>query len=360
MSKTKTVIEINGKRYNAVTGEPIHSAKTAQPRPISDIVRPAAHPSTTLQPHKATLRPASPKRPANHTKTHKPEGSKTLMRQAVHKPATTKRLHAQTAVALPSIAPTHTVAQKVSFHQVDTRRERHAKTVAQNKLISRFGDGQVGSNDARPLQPSITVPAPTSAYQVPTKPAEPAAKQPSADLFERAIQHARSHEQTFTKTKHVKRHKHPASRIASVSSMALAVLVLGAFLLYQNMANIQLKVASSKAGFAASLPGYKPAGFSVGKFNYQPGSVAINFASNSDQRHFSLVEKVSGWDSTALFNEFVATASNGSQQTVQSAGRTIYVYGQGNATWVSGGVWYQVHNAADLSTTQLVKLASSM
>jgi hypothetical protein len=71
------------------------------------------------------------------------------------------------------------------------------------------------------------------------------------------------------------------------------------------------------------------------------------------------VQKQSTWDSTALHDNFVA-AKNGSYQTIQSAGRTIYTYGNGNATWVNSGVWYQVTSNGSLKMNDLVNLANSM
>lgn len=184
------------------------------------------------------------------------------------------------------------------------------------------------------------------------------------DIFQKALEQAAAHELPPAPAKnraHATRRKRPRSRrLVNISAAALAVVLVGGFLAYQNTANLKLHLASSKAGFAATLPSYHPAGFSVGRFAYSPGNVTINFHSNSgNDRSFALTEQPSGWNSSTLLNEFVATESD-SYQTVQTGGRTVYIYGQNKATWVNGGVWYQVDSKGALSTRQLANLASSM
>jgi hypothetical protein len=72
-----------------------------------------------------------------------------------------------------------------------------------------------------------------------------------------------------------------------------------------------------------------------------------------------LTQTASNWDSQALKENFVATVGK-DYQVVQSAGRTIYTYGDNNATWVNGGIWYKIDSAGSLTSVELVDLATSM
>lgn len=284
------------------------------------------------------------------------------MRQAVRKPS--KRLHLSElhAVAPASVAaPRLDVAltPKLSFTTVDDRRATRARHVAKSRYVSRFGDAPTPAG-VRVVRAAIPVAAKPVVQIQPLAPA-PRAQQRSMDIFERALKQANAHEQAppARKERAAKKPPKTKSRLAGGLAASLAVVVLGGFLAYQNMANVTVRVAAARAGFAASLPGYKPAGFSVGRFAYSPGHVTINFSSGSDGRHFALTEQPSNWDSATLLNDFVASAAD-QYQTVQTAGRTLYIYGKNNATWVNGGVWYRVDSDNALSTTQLVNLASSM
>jgi len=362
--KTNTTIEINGKRYDAVSGLPVGGAN--QSRSIDGVVRSAhtATPKPHPNPAQAVTIPAAhtkTRAAASHGKTHAPSPSHTLMRQAVKKPAKSQlaKLKVQPRTDVLVNQPSLLVEPKLSVASPDPKRIARANHVARSKLITKFGKGSapesIISSSVLDVLPASTAAAPSLSV-----PAAPPSQQHSMDIFERALKHANSHEQPRQAAKRThKKQTSKAGRITSVSSAALAVLLIGGFLAYQNVSNVTVRLASSKAGFAASLPGYKPSGFSVGKFAYSAGNVTINFHSNSDDRRFALIEQRSDWDSDTLLNEFVATRSN-DYQTMQTAGRTVYIYGNNNATWVNGGVWYQVNTQGNLSQSQLLNLASSM
>lgn len=136
------------------------------------------------------------------------------------------------------------------------------------------------------------------------------------------------------------------------------MLLLGGFVAYQNKVALEMQLAAGRAGFPASMPGYKPTGFAARHLSYSPGTVTIGFVSNSN-KSFNVVQKQSNWDSETLLQNYVADTDK-PYQAYQAAGRTIYVYGSGSATWVNGGVWYQVNGNARLSNNQIIDIAMSM
>lgn len=366
MIKTKTIIEFNGRRYDAVSGRPL-TRPLAAPKTIDGIVRsrrsapvvlprpakPVNQAKTTAKPH----RPRAVAQPTSHQKPA-PQAAKTLMRQAVHKPAASFKgqVRAQNRTDVLVRPPSTTVQPKASIHQVDAKRLARAAGTPHSSLISRFGSvGTPAHITTAPAKVQVRpAAAPVAAPVVLPAPAS----RPSADIFEQALQRATSHEQPPVKP--AKRQRR-GRRLTNIGATVAAVLLVGGFIAYQNMANLTLKVAAARAGFAASLPGYQPAGFSIGQFAYHPGNVTIHFRSNSDGRSFALVEQPSGWDSASLLSNFVNSAAGKSYQTALAAGQTIYLYGNHNdATWVSGGIWYRINNQNGLSTAQIVNLASSM
>ncbi|MEK7594022.1 MAG: hypothetical protein AAB436_00060 [Patescibacteria group bacterium] len=330
MRKTNNIIEINGKRYDATTGNLLDApAKTTKPSPSRRSVDGVKH---------------SSRKPA-HAKVHQPAPSQTLMRHAVKKPsqtAKTSKLRAQGHTESPAKLPVAEITISKSIDRLDTKRLQHAKKVHKSQLISRFG----ATVSTKPF------------VEVADKPAdEPIAHKKSAqdELLERALENATGHEQ-----KHKKQPKHSrAKRTAGIAgAMVLAIGVLG-IVTTQNLPNARLQMASAKAGFDAALPEYRPAGYSMGKVNYSDGVVATQFNSNSDQRNYTITQKQTSWDSQALRDSFVAPA-DANYQTAEANGRTVYIYGEHNATWVNGGIWYQIQSNGSLSDRQLVDLASSL
>jgi hypothetical protein len=148
-------------------------------------------------------------------------------------------------------------------------------------------------------------------------------------------------------------------QLMSFGVVCLSVLVIAGFVALQNQANLTIRYASHKAGITASLPNYRPIGFSVGSFKYSAGSVAVQYQNQSSGQKFMLTQTASSWDSQALKDNFVASADSG-YQVVQSAGRTIYTYGDNNATWVNGGILYKITSDGSLTSNELVDLATSM
>jgi len=185
----------------------------------------------------------------------------------------------------------------------------------------------------------------------------------AATMIENALARATAHEQTVhhkKKRSRVARKLGVSSRAVAISSTVLAGVLLGGFFAVQNIPNLSMRVASARAGFNASLPGYNPSGFSfAGPINYNPGQVTVSYNSNTDDRNYKIIQRASNWNSDALLSNFVV-ASSQPYQTYQDRGRTLFIYDDSNATWVDNGIWYQIEGKSQMTTDQLVRIASSM
>src|SRR5690606_24866282 len=184
--------------------------------------------------------------------------------------------------------------------------------------------------------------------------------------FKRALASAHAHEHASAKKTHKKRSRKLATKLGighkalNASAAALAFIMLAGFFAYQNIPNISMRIASSRAGFTAKMPQYQPSGFSLaGPIEYEPGRISVAFRSNSDNRSFQVSEQVSGWNSEALADNYLA-ANSKAYQTYQDKGRTIFLYDDANATWVSGGVWYNIDGNGVLNNDQLIRIANSL
>lgn len=359
MGQQKNTITLNGNVYNAKTGTVIDGViKTPKKRPISDFGRGSGVPF-----HK----PVRPKTAAHHHKLatsardkhHAPERTQTLMRSVVRRPQHTK-------VSKPTVKLPDPVKVLPAEH-IDDKKIEYAKSVPRSRLISRFNP----ISPPKFIKKSATLHVKAHpSFNISRHQATPindvvfAPVTPTNDLLSNALDNAKSHEQAPPKRvgrlHKLAKKNGSKSKFINVTAMLLSALIIIGFIAYQNVPNISIRLASAKTGVHASLPDYKPAGFTLGRsVQTSPGQVVISFRSNSDDRNFSIAQSTSNWNSDSLRDNFVASSGEQYQRITTTNGKTVYVYGDSNATWVDGGIWYKIEGNSALSSSQLLKIASS-
>jgi hypothetical protein len=325
------------------------------------------------------------------TGARKQQRAQTLMRTAVKKPAAKPKVTA-TAAPFGTQAPARTSlgAKPTMFPGYnDSIRAERAKAIPKSNLVRKFSDFGVNTKQnvqqfVRRTEPMPVVqPAPQLDHHtqpvVQPRPgaravaqtavaAQPAIASRSQQMMQRALQNATSHEQTLPIQKSRKPRSKTARRlgistkIITISAACLAILLLGGFFAYQNVPNFAMRVAATRSGVAAGLPTYRPSGFAIkNPIRYTQGEIKVAFHSTTgDSRGFTISQKTSDWNSDTLLSNFVLASKN-PYQTYQDSGRTIYIYNGNNATWVNGGIWYNISSAdASLSSDQLIRIATSM
>lgn len=280
------------------------------------------------------------------------------MRTVVHKPEFhLKPLIKPQAPAEIAAAPASTLARKPSVAQVDPQRLERAKSTAKHARVKRFHAFSFGLSPGSsavpaqhmsaslpviPVQPQPATPAPLTHHAAPVQP---------ADIFERAIHRARSHEQQPIRRPRTRR------RLTGVMAAVAAFLILGGFVTYLNLPTLKLQVASVEAGFHASMPGFRPTGYALQSISHDGGTVTLRFVSGDSS--YQITQQSSNWDSQSLLDNTLALS--GPHETIERAGRTIYIYGDGaNASWVTGNVRYDITGDASLSADELADIAASM
>jgi len=335
LSSANNVIEINGKKYDAKTGALIESAKIQppkvanRPQPTSGVVLDGVVHKT--KPNKHTTAQQSHVHHTHQRKTH------TLMRSGLKKPVIHSKENSNAPIAIDK-----------SNHE----RLHRAKTTPRSQQISRFTRLPSFSKQEKPL--SVAQPKTTSRKK--PSPHHTAQTTPTIKHFEQAINDAQSHLVKYTEKS--KRKLFRSKKINTIAA-SLAVLLLIGFFGFQNAPNLKMRLAARDSGVAsAHLPAYTPAGFGVSShINSQPGKVTIGFKSRTDNRNFTITQTASNWSSDALYANEIASKPN--KLTWQEKGKTVYVYDDSNATWVDGGILYNIDNKADLSTDQLLRIINS-
>ena len=348
----QTTITINGKLYDAVTGQPIaqpgkpHVAKKPAggtmrafsdigPRPATVQQKPTPQPVAKAVPAPTKNHPAKPAAQAMHAK---PQKSHTLYRKALKKPVADAPAASMTTQQLHSRSPMISKFQNTTVH-TDLTRKAQAEA-AQHEHIA---PAQTHPSVAKVLQKQHAVPA-----------VQPTGKELKEQLIKERLAEV-------SNTPQVKKRGLFKSkpRVASILTATLALLVLAGYLTYMNLPVISMKVAASRAGVEATFPNYRPDGYGLnGPITYSPGEVNINYKSNTNDNGFKISQKPSNWDSQALLDNYI-TRQTENYLTFQERGVTVYTFGN-KAAWVNGGLLYTLDGNASLSSEQVLRLATSM
>src|SRR5581483_11764462 len=353
-----SVVELNGRKYDAVTGELLDASEKPRHAAPSkgtamDFVRPATNgvrqhivPAVPQTPKHATSRKTDLTRVTpKHVAAHQPQHAQTLMRRAVSKPGASFKKQAKATSHTGALVkqPDLAIVPKQAAVTVDESRLKRAHHVPRSKLVRHFdtlsyaraaaGTPQqpVARTQARPtatLPVSVQAPIHRDTRQISQSAiARPAPRQTSVDIFERALAQANSHRQPYHPVKRKPKKTHGGRAVLSIAASSLAILLIVGFIAYQNASAIQLRLASSRAGISATLPRWKPTGFALGKFAYAPGTVTVNYANPQTNSSFTITQVATKWDSSTLLNNYVNPNAGSTYNTIESAGSTIYTYG---------------------------------
>lgn len=393
----KNVIEINGTNYDARTGKILSSeagnqVKTnpATPKPVAPTPpnsgafldgvsrrKPGtSKPLPRLQ--LKTTKQSIPSKKNNQATVSraldiKPSLSKTqrantLLRSAVKKPQkTAPQIHSTSTIVHSKVERSATGRGLLLKRIPDTRLAR-AKLTAKSSAIQKFTSDRISKKPI--LSSNLTVATPP-AHHSGAPAVAPAIVKPALggheqkqQVFNHSISEATNH--TKPKVKRERIHRRVARtlrvspRAVSVSAVILAVFVLGSFFAYQRVPAIAMRVAASRAGFNGQLPANTPSGYAfAGPIDYTKGSISIRFKSNSDDRKFIIMQRPTEWTSESLLSNLVLSSKT-RYQTYHDKGLTVFIYNNGDATWVDKGVWYSISSEGALSSQQILTIAGSM
>lgn len=343
MGTLANTITLNGKVYDAVTGHPVNRHDKAKHH--------ASEPAhISHKPHVKSVPKTA--RTSAQPRHRKPQHSKTLMRSVVKRPG--KHADIRTTAELYSEFPAITTMQSVPVLMTAKDRSARAHHVRQSKLISKFGP--LGSQPSFVMSVAEVPVQPHPESKTTTPPSQTSVHSKTTDaLFTKALERAETKPQS--KSKRAK--KSTKSKAIMAGATGLSLLLLTGVVVMKSGPSMEFKLASARAGIQATLPGYTPAGYHKnGPAEYAPGRVVLHYQSNSDDRSYNITQQASGWNSNSLQHSVLGASTD--FQTIQSKGRTIYLYDDGHAAWVDGGIWYQIDSAGSLSQNQLTEIVDGI
>jgi hypothetical protein len=364
----KTIIEINGRKYDALTGRIITDEATLgaaksghgiHSAPSSGVIDGFQKPRRKLQSSVVALAPIS----------KKPQKAQTLARNIVKKPALAQKPKPVSQVAAPKRELSVAETRRRILSKTPAERLERAESTKQSSSVTRFSST---NNVPKPtITPHIAVAREHVAEAAPIPSAPPLTTTVNTNthptkkqVFTHPLAGANAH--LALPPKKQRFHQRVADTLSvspkfvSITAACLAVIVLSGFFAYQRIPNISMKVAASRAGFSGTIPGDTPAGYAfTGPIKYENNAIVVSYKSNSDNRKFNIVQRPSDWSSEALLSNFV-NGSNMHFQTYNDHGLTVYVMEKNNASWVNNGIWYTLNGTDTLSTEQVLAMAASM
>ncbi len=333
MGAKEHIIELNGRRYDAVTGKMV-TLKPAKPEatPVS---------TTSLDGFAKTVKPII--KSGNNVSAHQAEKSKTLMRNTVKPPEKKSYDDSSMVQKSPSLLSSAILSK--------------SRAIKKSPLVHRFGD--VTPHNKQSSNPD------TNQKTIRRVQAVATATTVNDDPISRGLAKADSHKQPKPKKLRVgtriAKKLHISTRTLSASTIVLAGLIVVGFFAFQNMSNISMRLASARANVKGTVPGYQPSGFGLkGGISYSPGQIVLGYNSNSDDREFTITQRTSSWNSETLVENYDALKNDAAYQTIKGKGKTVYLFDGSNATWVDGGIWYKIEGNSKLNSDQLLNIANSL
>jgi hypothetical protein len=326
---TKSTITINGRVYDAITGMPVLKAPAAentaqQPKMFTE--HPKAVSASRQMGADFTARPPHEVHAPAQAVHQATQRSHTLYRQALQRPVVTHQAERSSHISKFHAEPAAPTTQPTAHHQIEA-----------------------------PIQNATVHPTVAKVLQQ----AQPVQQLTGSDLKEQLIKERLAEVADAPVKKEGASWLSRQPRLVTILSSTLALLILGGYLTYITLPSISLKVAASRAGVNASMPEYKPDGYSLdGPITYSPGEVVISYKSNTNEAGYKIIQKATNWDSQAVLDNYVNKLAD-NYLTFQEKGITVYTFGN-KAAWVNGGLLYTIDGDAALSSDQILKVATSI
>ena len=339
---SKNYVVINGRAYNTITGMVMDDidVKETEIKKEQSISKRGTSVSNIHAAHvqkSSTLNRRHVKMPQRTPLAAKPQKARVDVKQhiAVKKfstPIVSKPAPQKIAINRP--AETHPVTRRAQQRplSVNTKLRKERQPLAMNN---------------NPLVAAVA----------PQKIEKPVAKT-AHQLKNEAIEKALSNEIISNKKARRRQKKGGALRWLNTFSVGFAVMLLGGYLTYLSMPNISIKMAAVQSGIDAKYPGYKPDGYALnGPIKFKSGEVSMKYAYADGSSGYTITQQKSGWNSSAVKEFFSEKHKN--PNTTMIDGLTIYSGGK-EAAWVNGGILYQISGDANLSSSQIEKIATSL
>lgn len=275
---------------------------------------------------------------------------------------------------------THINAGVQRFASSNPQREYRAKTTPKHSHVNRFGnpvsshvnhqptgkaiDGElVNKQYSRPARPAKHEVSATKAVAMPSM-VTSASHHKLERMLDLALTSADAHKQAmkYQAARHFWQKPGLFGRRAwlKIALLAIVIFSVGVYLAWHKMPMLSTKMAATKVHVGASIPAYKPDGYTMAEpASVKSNAVVLKYKGPSDQAGFDLTQEQSHLTSTGLAQSVVPHGVT--VQTSQVNGNTVYIYGPNNdAAWVNNGVLYKIKDYSRLTSDQIIKIVQGL
>lgn len=149
-----------------------------------------------------------------------------------------------------------------------------------------------------------------------------------------------------------------SSRPTAVVMTIIGLVLVGAFLWRANASDLQVKLASLRAGLTASVPGFVPGGWGDAQ-SLKASDGNVSYELEKDGKILKIEQQKTDWDSQAVLEQFVLKKST-NYLALQSQGLTIYMFGDNQAVWVNQGTLYTLTGDHGIEQDDIIRMATSL
>jgi hypothetical protein len=345
VNKATSIVEINGNRYDAVSGQLIGAVKKAAYHAIKPTQGLSIDGFTRRRAAKALV---LAKRSVHEQRRH-PEHSKTLMRSTVKKPA---RAKSEDKIKSRGLSPDHARADRAS-------------RVPKSSSVERFGAASGRSSKAKigeVIAPNPKLPVRTAAAATASLPSimADASHHKLERLLDYALAHADAHKKSLDDDARAKRKVFGRlPRWLVIGLVITALVTIAGFVLWRVVPGASFKLAATKAHVNAKMP-TPISGYRIGPISSSQNAVTTTIQSTSDSaKKYTVTEQTSNQPAASLAASAATGSSGGSAQvqTVQDQDKTYILSQDGNkstAVCIKGNNTVSVE-AVDLNVAQLLE-----
>lgn len=314
MNKATSIIEINGNRYDAVSGQLIGAVKRA----ARQAIKPAQGLSIDGFTHHRAAKAGAPAKRSVHELKRRPEHSKALMRTAVKKPV---RAKSEDNIKFRGLSPDHARADR-------------ARHVPKSSKVQRFGllsfarSSEVKTGEVIVPSPNLSARSAMAATAMLPSVMTNASHYKLERLLDYALAHADAHKKSLGQS--TRAHRKFIGRLPrwlSISLLILVALAATGFVIWRQMPAASFKLAATKAHVNANMP-TPISGYKIGLITSTQNAVTTTIQSISDSSKKYTVTQQAYNQPEASLAASTATGASGNSfqvQTVKDQDKTLLI-----------------------------------
>jgi hypothetical protein len=337
--KVREIIEVNGVKYDAITGQRIEGQATKNEKAnyLSEDIHSNLQRSSTL----------------NRKFVKRPEDLSASQRQAIEQ---FKNRHNYAEIRRSAVLRSgkNSHAQISKFEGVRGSASRVISPISHTEKTQQiqYKNEEIAPAEIHPIQKQAI----EKMREQKIEKTLPTPKEIKDSAIVEALEKSR---EVSKKQRGIRKQSWMSRRMASFLACCLVLAIGLGYLTYLSAPQLSVRIAAIQSGIDASSPQYAAAGYSMrGIARFDGKSVNLTYSNGSNS--YVLKQAQSSWDSVALLENYVEKKWDKDYLTYQEKGLTIYKGRNEAAVWVNNGKIYTLEGDTALSNEDIRKIATSL